>query len=422
MNSGPTRTYRVGSSTLTVRFGSLLDSTADVIVSSDDYLLSMGGGVSQAIARAAGSAIVVDAAKAVPLELGDVAVTTAGALPARFVFHVATIGPQHSGSPDDDMLIRQATDRCLHLARELGATSIAFPALGAGVARIEIGDVAAGMAASIVEGLHDDASVLNVELHLVPKRWQSDMDYVSFFESLARHVALTEVAGVGTHESTARRQPAALDHQRQQILDVQADRVSLEHRLLAPTPQDSVESLAAEIQRTSAELEAALSERQPVRLFISYSHDDHDLALRLTQHLSSLSHQGLATWTDRRIPAGADWEDEISEAIETTDIALALISPSFIGSQYCISTEWQLLNERRKDGKVVLVPIIIRPCNWTYLVGDLQALPVGAHPVSRWEDIDEAFVSVLDSILELVNQLKVRRRQTAQDRDNTTPA
>ena len=86
------RTYRIAGSQLTIDFGSVLDVPTEVVVSSDDYQLSMGGGVSAAIRIAAGNALVLDAAKAVPREAGDVVVTTAGALPARYVFHVVTIG------------------------------------------------------------------------------------------------------------------------------------------------------------------------------------------------------------------------------------------------------------------------------------------------------------------------------------------
>jgi O-acetyl-ADP-ribose deacetylase (regulator of RNase III) len=156
------RSYAVGNSTLTVRFGDLLESQAEVLVSSDDYLLTMGGGVSAAIARAAGNAIAIDAAKAIPLNLGDVVVTAAGALDARYVFHVVSIGPSADNpfdaiedEPDTDPLemIRTATERCISIAATLGVRSIAFPAIGAGVAAIDRAVVAAGMAEAIVDAL-----------------------------------------------------------------------------------------------------------------------------------------------------------------------------------------------------------------------------------------------------------------------------
>ena len=63
---GAQRTYHIAGNLLTIDVGSVLDVPAEVVVSSDDYLLTMGGGVSAAIRMAAGSALVLDAAKAVP--------------------------------------------------------------------------------------------------------------------------------------------------------------------------------------------------------------------------------------------------------------------------------------------------------------------------------------------------------------------
>src|SRR5215208_23291 len=102
------RAYQFGKSQLTLEFGDITTSTAQVLVSSDDYYLSMGGGVSASILQAGGDAIALDAAKKVPAALGDVVVTTAGSLPAQYVFHAVTIGADDSTiSPRE--IIRQTT-------------------------------------------------------------------------------------------------------------------------------------------------------------------------------------------------------------------------------------------------------------------------------------------------------------------------
>src|SRR5687767_10867044 len=87
------RTYQFGPSQLSIRFGNIVTAEAQVIVSSDDHYITMGSGVSAAILRAGGGAIPLDARKKVPAALGDVVVTTAGALKAQYVFHAITIGP-----------------------------------------------------------------------------------------------------------------------------------------------------------------------------------------------------------------------------------------------------------------------------------------------------------------------------------------
>ena len=86
------RAYIFNKSTLTVKFGNILESQAEVIVSSDDSHVSMGGGVSRAILKAGGMSIMSDAQKMIPVSLGDVVVTTAGTLKhQKYVYHCITI-------------------------------------------------------------------------------------------------------------------------------------------------------------------------------------------------------------------------------------------------------------------------------------------------------------------------------------------
>ena len=86
------RQYIFNHSILTVRFGNILESQSEVIVSSDDCYVSMGGGVSQAILKEGGLGIKSDAQKMVPVPLGDVVVTTAGSLEhQKYVYQCITI-------------------------------------------------------------------------------------------------------------------------------------------------------------------------------------------------------------------------------------------------------------------------------------------------------------------------------------------
>ena len=69
------KAYQFGKSRLIIKFGDITSAMTDVIVSSDDAYLSMGGGVSASILRAGGDAIARDARKNVPCQMGDVVVT-----------------------------------------------------------------------------------------------------------------------------------------------------------------------------------------------------------------------------------------------------------------------------------------------------------------------------------------------------------
>src|SRR5262245_10541080 len=108
------KTYQVNQSTLRLRVGDICSSRADVLVSSDDYMLSMGGGVSYALRSAGGSSIETEARKMVPAKAGDVDVTTAGKLHARYIFHAIAIG-EWNQQISKEIIVRQATQRALHL-------------------------------------------------------------------------------------------------------------------------------------------------------------------------------------------------------------------------------------------------------------------------------------------------------------------
>jgi O-acetyl-ADP-ribose deacetylase (regulator of RNase III) len=124
---------------MTVRLihGDLTAFPADAIVNAANNGLLGGGGVDGAIHRAGGPAILAECrrirADLLPdgLPTGQAVATTAGDLPARWVIH--TVGPIYRGSPDDAELLASAHRTSIARARELGARSIAFPAISTGV-------------------------------------------------------------------------------------------------------------------------------------------------------------------------------------------------------------------------------------------------------------------------------------------------
>ena len=409
------RHYTVDGSTLTVRFGDLLESTAEVLVSSDDYLLTMGGGVSGALARAGGSAIAIDAAKAIPRQLGDVVVTTAGALNARYVFHVISIGPlddsmDPGGAPnglaaaDQLEVIRMAAARCMHLADQLGVDSIAFPAIGSGVAGIDRSVVAAGMAEAIIDWLRRHERSMRVEIHLAAKRWQSEMEYIVFFEELAKRISAPSVGHPARAvEATARGERNGwIDQRRDNILG-EARRITALESEIAHASDDT--AFTSEIAQARRALQSAL-DAKPLQLFVSYSHTDQEEAILFMKHLAGLKHGGLALWSDRQIDPGATWEDEISEALEVAEIAVFLITSSFLDSEYCVGKEWKRALERRAAGELTMVPVILKASMWETLVGHLQVLPSGGQAIMSQQKPDDAFLSAVKGIAEVIQQIR----------------
>ncbi len=74
----------------------------------------------------------------------------------------------------------------------------------------------------------------------------------------------------------------------------------------------------------------------PLEVFCCYARKDQLLLNELKIHLSPLQRRGLITiWSDIDIDAGAVWEKEIKQHLNTAQIILLLISPDFMASEYC---------------------------------------------------------------------------------------
>jgi O-acetyl-ADP-ribose deacetylase len=113
--------------------------SVDAIGNAANDRLWMGAGVAGAIKRAGGAEIEREAVAKGPLEVGDAVATGAGRLSARWVVHGAVMGQDLR---TDAEKIRRTTRRCLEVADELGAESLALPAFGTGVGGFPVEDCA----------------------------------------------------------------------------------------------------------------------------------------------------------------------------------------------------------------------------------------------------------------------------------------
>src|SRR5258708_10949274 len=115
---------------ITLVEGDITRIEADAIVNAANNALWMGAGVAGAIKRAGGEEIEREALLKGPIEIGDAVATGAGRLDARWVIHGAVMGQDLRTDADT---IATTTRRCLEVADELGARSLALPAFGTGV-------------------------------------------------------------------------------------------------------------------------------------------------------------------------------------------------------------------------------------------------------------------------------------------------
>ncbi|MER7741586.1 O-acetyl-ADP-ribose deacetylase [Streptomyces sp. NPDC096538] len=132
--------------TLTLVQGDITRRSADAIVNAANSSLLGGGGVDGAIHRRGGPEILAEcrALRASRygrgLPTGQAVATTAGRLDARWVIH--TVGPVYSASEDRSALLASCYRESLRVADELGARTVAFPAISTGVYRWPLDDAA----------------------------------------------------------------------------------------------------------------------------------------------------------------------------------------------------------------------------------------------------------------------------------------
>ena len=139
--------WRVNGLTVEVRQGDLTIQDVDAIVNAANNDLELGGGVAGAIARAGGPAIQAECRTIGPIEVGDAAITGGGRLKARHVIHAASM---RLGGRTTAESLRRSTRRSLAIAEERGLRSIAFPAIGTGIARFPMEDCARIMLEEVV--------------------------------------------------------------------------------------------------------------------------------------------------------------------------------------------------------------------------------------------------------------------------------
>jgi O-acetyl-ADP-ribose deacetylase len=118
---------------VTVVRGDITEQDVDAVVNAANRAMRGGGGVDGAIHRAGGPAVLEDCRRRFPhgLATGEAGWTTAGEMPARWVIHV--VGPNWTRGERDRSLLVSCYARALAVADELGARTVAFPLVSAGV-------------------------------------------------------------------------------------------------------------------------------------------------------------------------------------------------------------------------------------------------------------------------------------------------
>jgi hypothetical protein len=139
----------------------------------------------------------------------------------------------------------------------------------------------------------------------------------------------------------------------------------------------------------------------PLKIFISYSHEDEAFKDELVKMLDVLQRHGIVdAWDDRRIEEGDEWNTSIQDAMNDCDLALLLVSPDYLASRFIQEEEQPKLLQRRQEMQLRVIPIIVRPCKWTSdpVLKNLQALPKNGKAVTKFSkengERDEVWVDI----------------------------
>lgn len=175
-------TRTINGVTLALLQGNIVEVQADAIVNAANEGLRGGGGVDGAIHRAGGPGIMEECRKIGGCPTGSAVATTAGRLPAKYVFHA--VGPIYDYHQDAERLLASAYQSCLDLAEQYQLKSIAFPSLSTGVYGYPLEEAAPIALRTIIEHIKKPTCIQQVLVVLY-----GDRAYQTFEKALEHLMA-----------------------------------------------------------------------------------------------------------------------------------------------------------------------------------------------------------------------------------------
>jgi hypothetical protein len=147
--------------------------------------------------------------------------------------------------------------------------------------------------------------------------------------------------------------------------------------------------------------------QQETRIFVSYAREDakwldknnpHNLIPFLRE---SLRRHNVTFWFDKELKGGDVFEQHIAAEIDNSQIALLIVSQCFLNSEFIENKEMPRIHERAKQGNMIVVPVLVEPCDWSDypFLADRQMVP-GPMPLIEYTESEAQWAKVKFQILD----------------------
>lgn len=150
-----------------------------------------------------------------------------------------------------------------------------------------------------------------------------------------------------------------------------------------------------------------MARKDKLKFFISYSHADMRYKNKLLVNLKSLElTHNIDVWHDGKITVGDTIDSNVLINLEESDIVLLLISPNFLASYYCITVELEKALERHKEGKSIVIPVILSDCiidQSTPFYG-LMRVPEDGKPIQKFKPQVDGYVNAVTKIKQMIDK------------------